>query len=116
MLQWDRAGVSWRKIGTRIAKDGGRYAMIVTYKYSARGDQWRALVAAVERPGIDIEGAFGPRDKRPGRAYLAVAHEITVADVMKRLRAAGVDYRFRLAHPKPSKRKAKRASLRSRSP
>src|SRR6266542_1789314 len=28
---WDRAGMPWPQIGTRLADDGGRWAMIVDY-------------------------------------------------------------------------------------
>ncbi len=109
MLQWDQRGVPWSKIGTRIDEDGGRFAMIVDYRYGPDGDRWRDLVTAVTRPGLDIEGAFGPKGDRPGRAYLAVDKAIKPADVMAILGKSGVGYTFTQIHPTPrAPRKASR--------
>ena len=115
MLQWDRRGVSEKRLGTRIAEDGGRFAMIVDYQYGARGDRWRALVKAVTRRGLDIEGMYGPRDGEPGRAYLAVDRALTPARVMDILRASDAGYTFAQIHPKPRAARASGRKSRRRS-
>lgn len=110
MLQWDRRGVAWRKIDTRIDEDGGRYAMIVDYTHDR--EDWRGLVDAVRRPELDIEGAWGVRDGKPGRAYLAVEDGTKPAQVMAWLADNGVGYTFTQIHPAPRKpgRKPKRTA------
>src|SRR6516162_3366940 len=60
---WDRDGVAWPKIGTRIAEDGGRWAMIVDYTSSDGEAAYRALSQACERADIVCEGAWAPGDK-----------------------------------------------------
>jgi len=114
ILQWDQRGVPWSKIGTRIDQDGGRYAMIVDYTY--KRDNWRGLVAAISRPGLDIEGAWGPKDGRPGRAYLAVDKATKAAQVMQWLAETDVGYTFTQIHPVPRKQAAKRAAPKSTKP
>ena len=78
---WDRNGVPWKKIGTRIAADGGRWAMIVDYV----GD-FRVLTDACAKHDLICEGAWAPRDDRPGRAYLAVRNGVDDVAVMELLR------------------------------
>src|SRR5580698_4470984 len=44
---WDRDGVAWEQIGTRILEDSGRWAMIVDYTPKQGGEvAYRALVDA----------------------------------------------------------------------
>jgi hypothetical protein len=106
---WDREGVTWAKIGTRIAEDGGRWAMIVDYTARA-GDRtgenaFRALAKACEAADIVCEGAWAP-DERPGRVYLAVKLETTPEAAMAMLRAAAVPCELTQVHPAPSAPKA----------
>jgi hypothetical protein len=103
ILQWDQRGVPWRKIGTRIAKDGGRFAMIVDYRHRGTSN-WRSLVEAISRPELAIEGAWGPEARRPGRAYLAIAEGTPVSRVMTWLADNGVGYTFTQIHPTPRKK------------
>jgi hypothetical protein len=99
---WDRDGVPWKKIGSRIAKDGGRWAMIVDY----RPDGFRELATACKAADIICEGAWGPRDGEPGRAYLAVPNALDDVAVMARLRAAKLPCELIQIHPEPPKKKA----------
>lgn len=70
---WDRGGVPWEQIATRIAEDGGRWAMIVDYvPHRDSADAFRALAEACAEIEVVCEGAWGPREGTPGRAYLAV--------------------------------------------
>lgn len=102
---WDRKGVAWKNIGTRIAADGGRWAMIVDYV----GD-FRALSDACAKHDLICEGAWAPRDDRPGRAYLAVRNGVDDVAVMELLRE--VPCTLTQIHPPPRVRKpaAKSAS------
>ncbi len=98
---WDRDGVAWPKIGSRIAEDGGRWAMIVDYTASDGDTAYRALSQACERADIVCEGAWGPGDK-PGRAYLAVKHDLDADAVMAKLRAAALPCELIQVHPAPA--------------
>jgi hypothetical protein len=110
---WDRDGVPWPQIGTRVAEDGGRWAMIVDYLPHADTPPRRALAALTDACGahdIVCELAWPPRDREPGRAYLAVPVELRHIDAMRELRAAELPCELAQIHPppvKPSKSKAK---------
>jgi hypothetical protein len=98
---WDRGGVAWDQIGSRIAEDGGRWAMIVDYApHGDSEDAYVALVHACAELEIVCEGAWGPRDGKPGRAYLAVKHELDDVAVMTRLRDA-LPCELIQIHPQP---------------
>lgn len=126
-LTWDSGGVPWSKIGTRIAKDGGRYAMIVDYAphgtatdaadraYAALRDACETS-KVLEKPPIVCEGAFGPRSGKPGRAYLAVKNELRPTAVMKRLAASDLPCELTLVHPAPRKRRASAAKPAAKPP
>ena len=112
-LTWDAEGVPWSQIGTRIARDGGRYVMIIDYEPRADDPEgamaYRALCTACgEVPGepltgasIVCEGAWGPRPGKPGRAYLAVREALQPADVMTRLQASTLPFTVTQIHPDP---------------
>jgi hypothetical protein len=103
---WDRDGVPWSKIGTRILEDGGFWAMIVDYApHPDAGDAWGALVRACADHSVICEGAWGPADDRPGRVYLAVPQATSDADVMSALREAELPCELIQIHPAPSKPK-----------
>jgi hypothetical protein len=75
ILTWDRNGVSWEQIRTRIDDDSGRWAMIVDYAPGAAADTlalFSALDIAAAQIDVCFEGCFGPHNGEPGRAYLAV--------------------------------------------
>lgn len=95
---WDRNGVPWKKIGTRIAADGGRWAMIVDYV----GD-FRALADACAKHDLICEGAWAPREDRPGRVYLAVSNAVDDVAVMELLRE--VPCTLTQIHPPPRARR-----------
>jgi hypothetical protein len=117
LLTWDGRGVAWSKIGTRIAEDGGRHAMIVDYVPDDPSDggeaAFDALSKACEEGHADLndaeivcEGAFGPTGATPGRAYLAVKNALKPSAVMKRLRAAGLPCTLLQVHPTPRREPA----------
>src|SRR5262249_21281850 len=100
LLTWDRDGVAFTKIGTRIQEDGGRWAMIIDY---TPAQSLAALAQACAEHDIVCEGAI------PGRAYLAVTNELTDVAVMGKLRAAGLPGKLVQIHPKPAVAKPKPA-------
>lgn len=80
---WDRDGVPWKQIATKIVEDGGRWAMIIDYLPAASADDaFAALARACDEAKIVCEGAWAPRDPDPGRVYLAVQKDLTAEQVM----------------------------------
>jgi len=108
LLVWDAQGVAWSKIGTRIDKDGGRWAAIVDY-LPGKGVEVRpvydAICAAARKKKIVTEGCFAPRDREPGRLYLAVPEALEPADVMKQLATVKLAVKLTLVHPAPAKKR-----------
>ena len=119
---WDRRGASWRELTARIAEDGGRWAMIVDFvPHDDTGSAvaFRALSEACGEHGIVCEAAWPAKPDTPGRAYLAVEHVRSDADVMAALRDAELPCELIQVHPaaakprkKPAPRKAKKPSRR----
>jgi hypothetical protein len=103
-LAWNCRGVPFEQIHTRIAEDAGRWAMIVDYRPHDAGADVKALFTALEAKAraMDacLEGAFGPKGDRAGRAYLAVPRGLTPSEVMTRLRDADLALDLELVHPK----------------
>ncbi len=100
---WDRDGTPWSKIETRIAEDGGRWAMIVDYApHPDTKNAFDAFARACAEHDVVCEGAWGPRDGKPGRAYLALANELTDAALMSTLRAASLPCELIQIHPAPA--------------
>lgn len=115
VLTWDRGGVPWTQLGTRIAEDGGRWAMIVDYAPHPDGDHaLRALAHACAEHDVVCEGAFAPRDGKPGRAYLAVKDELGDFALMARLRDAELPCELIQVHPPLPIRATKAAAKRAR--
>lgn len=110
---WDRGNVPWPQITTRLAEDGGRWAMIVDYApHPDSKDAFGALARACAEHDVVCEGAWGPRDGEPGRAYLAVTAELSDLALMTALRAADLPCELIQVHPAPApkpKRVIKRA-------
>jgi hypothetical protein len=107
-LTWDRKGVAWNRIGSRIAEDGGNWAMIIDYAPvdGGTGDAaWTALHARAAAIEVACEGAWGPDGGEPGRAYLAVPTGTEAEAVMAHLLADGAPYVLTQIHPKPVKAK-----------
>jgi hypothetical protein len=102
MLMWDGDGVPFEEIGSRIAEDGGRYALIVDYEVmnASVKDTFTRLTLAAELAGIVLEGCYAPRPGKPGRAYLAAPSEMGVDDVLGRLKAAALPVKLTLVHPR----------------
>jgi hypothetical protein len=105
-LAWDRDAVTWDQIGSRLAEDGGRYAMIVDYD-AADVDRFGDLGEWLAKSDIVPEGCFGPRDDKPGRLYLAVPKMHAVAEVMAMLGDNELGFRFEQIHPDPGGAAAK---------
>jgi hypothetical protein len=106
---WDRGGVKWNEISSRIVEDGGRWAMILDYRPHddvTAGDAFSALARVCDVERIVCEGAWAPREADPGRAYLAVPKETTVNAVMDRLTTAGLPMHLILVHPELKKSRA----------
>lgn len=108
-LTWDRGGLPWSDVGSRIVEDGGRWAMIVDYEPHPGDDTgataFRALSNACTRLEIICEGCIGPRSGKPGRAYLAVPRELTDPQVMTKLRGESLPCELVQIHPAPPRRK-----------
>ena len=99
---WDRAGVPWPQIGTRIAEDGGRWAMIIDYApHPDARDVFGELAHVCAENDVVCEEAWGPRNGEPGRAYLAVAPELSDAALMSTLRGADLPCELIQIHPEP---------------
>jgi len=99
---WDRNGIPWSQITTRLAEDGGRWAMIVDYApHPDAKDAFGDLARACAEHDVVCEGAWGPRRGEPGRAYFAVSAELSDADLMKALRAADLPCELIQIHPEP---------------
>jgi hypothetical protein len=105
---WDRDGVPWKQINTKILEDGGRWAMIIDYKptNASTDDAFAALGRACDAHKIVCEGAWAPRDQEPGRAYLAVQKELTADQVMSLLESAKLPVALTQIHPEPKKKPA----------
>ena len=102
---WDRGGVPWKQISTKIVEDGGRWAMIIDYAPSTSADEaFAALGRACDDAKIVCEGAWGPRDSEPGRVYLAVQKELTADQVMGILVGASLPMELIQIHPEPKKK------------
>ena len=105
MLTWDSLGLPCQSIGERIEEDGGRYLVIIDYTLGSFARGTRAAFAALDTAGEDaniaVEGCFGPKDGKPGRACLAVPYELQPEDVLKYLRERNLPMSLTLVHPMP---------------
>jgi len=112
---WDRGGVPWDKISSRITADGGRWAMIVDYApHPDAKDAFGAIARACAEHDVVCEGAWGPRQGEPGRCYFAVKNELSDAELMLRLRGAALPCELIQIHPEPQiKPKAKGAAAKA---
>ena len=119
---WDRDGVPWPQISTRIVEDGGRWAMIVDYvPHPDAKDPFGALAHACAEHDVVCEGAWGPRGTEPGRVYLAVKNELGDVALMAGLRGANLPCELLQIHPEPTirpraKNVVKRAATPARAP
>jgi hypothetical protein len=102
-LTWDAEGVAWEQIPNRIEEDAGRWVMIVDYAPTANADAqavFSALDVAAEEIDVCVEGCSGPRDGKPGRAYLAVPAGMTAETVMAHLAEQQRSVDLTLVHPR----------------
>jgi len=103
---WDRNGVAWSRIDSRIIEDGGRWAMIVSYAprdLEASDDCFDALCHACAELDVVCEGATEPRADRAGYAYLAVKYATSDKAVMNHLSRAKLPCALVQVHPTPAK-------------
>ena len=101
-LAWDKDGRSYAQVCRSLARDSGRWVMIVDYTPDAgSGPQacWDVLVAAATAIDVEPEGAYGPSDDEPGRGFFAVPSGRSVAEVMSALRNAAPPCALELIHP-----------------
>lgn len=100
MLEWDRQGVDFREIGTRILEDGGRWVAIIDYwpnrPNSALQSTFEELNAAGEAQDIAVEGAVA--SKHRGCACLAVPSSMSQADLADWLSSLEESLGFELHH------------------
>lgn len=99
------AGVlTWDK---KIHEDGGRWTMVIEYAPSRATDDdnecFDALAHACADLEIVCEGAWLPRGRVPGRAYLAVKTGTTDKAVMAHLVAEKLPAKLVQLYPKPRK-------------
>ena len=107
---WDRGGLPWKQIGSRIVEDGGRWAMIVDYHPHDGTDPdqaFSALRGACDGVHLVCEGAWGPHDGDPGRVYLAVPKDLVAETVMQRLTEAELPVQLIQVHPEPKPQRAR---------
>ena len=101
MLEWDREGVEFDEIGTRILEDGGRWVAIIDYSPSRPTTNlqatFQALDVACAEQDIALEGAI--TRKLSGCAYLAVPNSMDLAALVHWLESRRASMRFRLRHP-----------------
>ena len=103
---WDRNGVKWQEISSRIVEDGGRWAMIVDYAPHdgvSGTDAFAELTKACDPERLVCEGAWGPREGEPGRVYLAVPRDVTAETVMEKLQAVTLPLTLTQIHPLPKR-------------
>lgn len=101
MFEWDRCGVDFGQIGTRILEDGGRWVAVVDYWPSRPRASLRTalevLDAACAARDVVIEGMFAKRNR--GCAYLAVPRSMTHADLIAWLQLQCASVGFDLHRP-----------------
>jgi hypothetical protein len=104
MLEWDRQGVDFPEISTRILEDGGRWVAIIDYWPSRPTSDVRStfeeLGAAAAARDIAIEGAVVRKHR--GCAYMAVPNSMSHADLVAWLGSQGKSLGFELRHPEAS--------------
>lgn len=101
MLEWDRHGVEFREIGTRILEDGGRWVAIIDYWPSRPNadlqSTFEELDAACAARDVAIEGAFARKNR--GCAFLAVPSSMSRADLAAWLHSLRASLRCALWPP-----------------
>jgi hypothetical protein len=103
-LAWDRGGVPFARIGSRLVHDSRRWVMILDWTPSPGRDPqdaWRELVAACDAAGCVAEGVRGPDARRAGRVYVAVPPQFGVEGLLERLRSTPLPMDLELVHPLP---------------
>ena len=110
---WDRSGVAWSHIGTRLVEDGGRWAMILDYESDADAEEcFDAIAHACAELDVVCEGAWAPSKTRAGRVYLAVKTGTTDKAVMNHLGRAELPCALCQIHPAPVAKASARGSSR----
>jgi hypothetical protein len=101
-LCWNSGGNPHEKLAQLIEEDGGRYALIVDFTLTALAKDAQTEFSALDRAGeeldIAVEGCFGPKKGKPGRAYLAAPYAMKPPEVMIRLRSKHLPLILTLVH------------------
>lgn len=102
-LAWDSGGLPYNRILERIAEDGGRYTVVIDYEVVPPSvdpvSAFKLLDVAGEKMNIAVEGMHAPKDRRPGRAYLAVPYDIAPVLVTAYLDEQNLPMKVTLVHP-----------------
>lgn len=102
MFEWDRDGLEFDTIGTRILQDGGRWLAVIRYwpprKTLDRYAAFLALRAAGDARDIVVEGAYATKTR--GIACLAVPESMDLIDLLFWLLSLYDGVRSLLLHPK----------------
>ena len=117
LLTWDRDGAPFAQLATRIAADGGRWAMIVEYTPRAAARRidkiFESLARACAELDVVCEGAWAPAKAKAGRVYLAVPAALTDVAVMTGLAAADLPCKLVQVHPAPKPARKPRTGRRA---
>lgn len=101
MLEWDRDGVDFREIGTRILEDSGRWLAVIDYWPARPNSDLQSTLEALDVAGaardIAIEGAIARTHR--GCAFMAVPSSMNLADLVAWLGSQGECLGFELLHP-----------------
>ena len=104
--EWDRRGVDFCEIGTRILEDSGRWVAIIDYWPSRPNSDLQstleALDVASEARDIAIEGAVARKNR--GIAYMAVPNSMSLAALVAWLHSQRASVGFELRHPEADSR------------
>ncbi len=102
-LSWNGGGDDYGDIVEALEEDGGRWTMILDYVLAPGAPDvrtaFRALDAAARAADMAIEGCFEPREKKPGRVYLAPTRDLDAEAALARLRDADLPIVLTLVHP-----------------
>lgn len=102
VLTWDCRGVQWERVGTRIERDSGRWAMVLDYRPLEGAELSRdfdLLCKSAEEIDVIPEGCLDATNTRPGRLYLAVPDTLGIVEVLDHLYARNLPLTLKLIHP-----------------
>ncbi len=104
-LEWNSHNKTYDEIvDLLIAKDGGRWVMIVDYAAAVASDAsladlFRQFDLAAESANIVVEGCYSDHEERTGRAYLAVPKTVSGDGAIKYFARAIEQLTLAVVHP-----------------